>query len=77
MYFLIFFIESMRQRTHVVGHMSHKVIPQGALSTSEGEDIKWVPENSIKNKSFVCPFPDNESISLSAILILTLSHHIR
>ena len=37
-YFLIFFIEKLRQLTHVVGNLSHKGIARRVLPASGGKD---------------------------------------
>ena len=37
--FLIFFIEKLRQLTHVVGTLSHKGIARRALPASGGKDV--------------------------------------
>ena len=38
-FFLIFFIEKLRQLTHVVGTLSHKGIARRALPASGGKDV--------------------------------------
>ena len=37
--FLIFFLEKLRQLTHVVGTLSHKGIARRALPASGGKDV--------------------------------------
>ena len=39
LYIVIFFIEKLRQLTHVVGTLSHKGIARRALPASGGKDV--------------------------------------